>query len=106
MNAMMWIPGPRRFRRLPEGWRWDVLEPYLRRVERDARAITPLVDPNPMSEAYLESVAERTWPNRAICVPRESTVQGLRASPSAAACAAARPTTIWGRLADAGISPS
>ena len=59
MNAMMWIPGDRAdFDSWPEGWRWDDLQPYLRRVEEEACSITPLADPNPMSEAFLESVSE------------------------------------------------
>jgi choline dehydrogenase len=59
MNAMMWIPGDRRdFDSWPEGWRWDALEPYLRRVEDEACSIAQLADPNPMSEAFLRSVAE------------------------------------------------
>jgi choline dehydrogenase-like flavoprotein len=59
MNAMMWIPGDRAdFDSWPDGWRWDDLEPYLRRVEDEACSITPLADPNPMSRAFVESVAE------------------------------------------------
>jgi len=59
MNAMMWIPGDRAdFDAWPDGWRWDTMEPYLRRVEDEACSITPLADPNPMSEAFLESVSE------------------------------------------------
>ena len=59
MNAMMWIPGDRAdFDSWPEGWRWEDLQPYLRRVEEEACSITPLADPNPMSQAFLESVEE------------------------------------------------
>jgi choline dehydrogenase len=59
MNAMMWIPGDRAdFDSWPEGWRWHDLEPYLRRVEEQACSITPLADPNPMSQAFLESADE------------------------------------------------
>jgi choline dehydrogenase len=59
MNAMMWIPGDRAdFDSWPEGWRWPDLQPYLRRVEDEACSITPLADPNPMSQAFLESVEE------------------------------------------------
>ncbi len=59
MNAMMWIPGDRAdFDAWPEGWRWETLEPYLRRVEDEACSITPLADPNPMSAAFLDSVSE------------------------------------------------
>jgi choline dehydrogenase len=59
MNAMMWIPGDRAdFDSWPEGWRWEDLQPYLRRVEEDACSIVPLADPNPMSRAFLQSVAE------------------------------------------------
>jgi choline dehydrogenase len=59
MNAMMWIPGHRAdFDSWPEGWRWDDLQPYLRRVEEEACSISPLADPNPMSEAFLESAEE------------------------------------------------
>jgi choline dehydrogenase len=59
MNAMMWIPGDRTdFDAWPEGWHWDSLEPCLRRVEEEACSITPLADPNPMSSAFLEAVAE------------------------------------------------
>jgi choline dehydrogenase len=56
---MMWIPGDRAdFDSWPEGWRWPDLQPYLRRVEDEACSITPLADPNPMSQAFLESVEE------------------------------------------------
>jgi choline dehydrogenase-like flavoprotein len=59
MNAMMWIPGDRAdFDAWPEGWRWDDLQPYLRRVEQEACSITPLGDPNPMSRAFVDSVEE------------------------------------------------
>ena len=59
MNAMMWIPGDRAdFDAWPEGWRWEEMEPYLRRVEDEACSITPQADPNPMSKAFLESVSE------------------------------------------------
>ena len=59
MNAMMWIPGARAdFDSWPGGWRWEDLQPYLRRVEEGACSITQLADPNPMSRAFLESVAE------------------------------------------------
>jgi choline dehydrogenase len=59
MNAMMWIPGDRAdFDAWPEGWRWEEMEPYLRRVEEEACSITPLADPNPMSRAFLDSVSE------------------------------------------------
>jgi choline dehydrogenase len=59
MNAMMWIPGDRAdFDAWPEGWRWDAMEPYLRRVEDEACSITTLADPNPMSKAFLESVSQ------------------------------------------------
>jgi choline dehydrogenase len=59
MNAMMWIPGDRAdFDSWPGGWRWENLQPYLRRVEEEACSITPLADPNPMSQAFLESVAD------------------------------------------------
>jgi choline dehydrogenase len=59
MNAMMWIPGDRAdFDSWPEGWRWEDLQPYLRRVEEEACSIIPLADPNPMSRAFLESAAE------------------------------------------------
>jgi choline dehydrogenase len=59
MNAMMWIPGDRAdFDAWPPGWRWDDLRPYLRRVEEEMCSITPLADPNPMSEAFLRSVAD------------------------------------------------
>jgi choline dehydrogenase len=59
MNAMMWIPGDRAdFDAWPAGWRWDDLQPYLRRVEEEACSITPLADPNPMSEAFLRAAAE------------------------------------------------
>jgi choline dehydrogenase len=59
MNAMMWIPGDRvDFDSWPDGWRWQNLQPYLRRVEEEACSIVPLADPNPMSRAFLKSVAE------------------------------------------------
>jgi choline dehydrogenase len=59
MNAMMWIPGDRAdFDAWPEGWGWETMEPYLRRVEDEACSITPLSDPNPMSVAFLEAVGE------------------------------------------------
>jgi choline dehydrogenase len=59
MNAMMWIPGDRAdFDSWPEGWRWNEMEPYLRRVEEESCSVTPLADPNPMSRAFLESLAE------------------------------------------------
>src|SRR3954452_12516263 len=59
MNAMMWIPGDRAdFDSWLEGWRWEDLQPYLRRVEEDACSITPLADPTPMSRAFLDSAAE------------------------------------------------
>jgi choline dehydrogenase len=59
MNAMMWIPGDRSdFDAWPDGWDWAVLEPYLRRLESGACAITPLSDPNPMSRAFVQAVTE------------------------------------------------
>jgi choline dehydrogenase len=59
MNAMMWIPGDHSdFDSWPEGWRWEDLQPYLRRVEEEACSIAPLADPNPMSRAFLEAAAE------------------------------------------------
>lgn len=59
MNAMMWIPGDRAdFEGWPEGWRWQDMEPYLRRAENEACSITPQVDPNPMSRAFLEAASE------------------------------------------------
>jgi choline dehydrogenase len=59
MNAMMWIPGDRAdFDAWPEGWDWEALGPYLRRLEGGACSITPLADPNPMSRAFLEAVVE------------------------------------------------
>jgi choline dehydrogenase len=59
MNAMMWVPGDRTdFDSWPEGWRWENLQPYLRRVEDEACSITELADPNPMSRAFLKSAAE------------------------------------------------
>src|SRR3954454_10847372 len=59
MNAMMWIPGDRAdFDAWPEGWRWQEMEPSLRRVEDEACSITPLANPNPMSRAFLESASE------------------------------------------------
>jgi choline dehydrogenase len=57
MNAMMWIPGDQAdFDAWPEGWSWAEMEPYLRRLEGGACSITPLVDPNPMSKAFVEAV--------------------------------------------------
>ena len=59
MNAMMWIPGDRAdFDAWPEGWHWEQMQPYLRRVEDEACSITPQADPNPMSRAFLESASE------------------------------------------------
>jgi choline dehydrogenase len=59
MNAMMWIPGDRAdFDTWPDGWGWETMEPYLRRVQEEACSITPLADPNPMSVAFLEAVGE------------------------------------------------
>ncbi len=59
MNAMMWIPGDRSdFDAWPDGWRWEQMKPYLRRVEDEACSITPQADPNPMSRAFLDSVSE------------------------------------------------
>jgi choline dehydrogenase-like flavoprotein len=59
MNAMMWIPGDRSdFDAWPEGWRWEQMEPYLRRVEDEACSITPQADPNPMSKAFVQSASE------------------------------------------------
>jgi choline dehydrogenase len=59
INAMMWIPGDRAdFDAWPEGWEWSTMEPYLRRLEAGACSITPLADPNPMSRAFLDAVAE------------------------------------------------
>jgi choline dehydrogenase-like flavoprotein len=59
MNAMMWIPGDRAdFDAWPEGWGWDALEGYLSRLEDGACSITPLADPNPMSSAFVEAVAQ------------------------------------------------
>jgi choline dehydrogenase len=59
INAMMWIPGDRAdFDAWPEGWGWSAVEPYLRRLEGGACSIAPLVDPNPMSGAFLDAVAE------------------------------------------------
>jgi choline dehydrogenase len=59
MNAMMWIPGDRAdFDSWPDGWRWEDLQPYLRRVEEEACSIAALADPNPMSRAFLDSLEE------------------------------------------------
>jgi choline dehydrogenase len=59
INAMIWIPGDRAdFDAWPEGWDWAALEPHLRRLEGGACAISPLVDPNPMSRAFVEAAVE------------------------------------------------
>ena len=59
MNAMMWIPGDRAdFDGWPEGWHWEEMQPYLRRVEDEACSIVPQAEPNPMSRAFLESASE------------------------------------------------
>ena len=59
MNAMMWIPGDRAdFDAWPDGWHWEQMAPYLRRVEDEACSIGQQADPNPMSKAFLESASE------------------------------------------------
>lgn len=78
MNAMMWIPGDRvDFDSWPDGWRWEDLQPYLRRVEEEACSIVPLADPNPMSRAFLKSVAETGVASRGRLRPESLEGAGL-----------------------------
>jgi choline dehydrogenase len=58
MNAQMHIPGhPEDFDAWPAGWGWETMKPYLETFERESGSVSASRDPNPMTRAFLDSVA-------------------------------------------------
>ena len=75
MNAMMHIPGhPADFDAWPDGWRWEAMEPYLDAFERESVSVSEARDPNPMTDAFLESTANADVARR--CDLRPATLEG------------------------------
>jgi choline dehydrogenase len=58
MNAQMHIPGHSEdFEAWPDGWSWETMRPYLDAFEEESCSVSESRDPNPMTRAFLESVA-------------------------------------------------